>query len=192
MTDSLGRFTLGPLPPGTLKVVFGYGSNVANTMTATLQRGRTLRWTVVLNTDTDAVMLPPILVRAQGRGSRYALTGFYERLNRGWGSFYTPRDLQRLGSASLRGLLYESGVTLSCRFGECSAVDNRLGRYCPMTLYEDGFQSDAAQINRIRASDLAAIEIYRRSVEVPDAYQVAYGGMNSCGGVIAVWSRYLN
>ena len=61
-----------------------------------------------------------------------------------------------------------------------------------MTLYEDGFQSDPAQINRLRASDLAGIEIYRRSVEIPGAYQVAYGGLNTCGGVIAVWSRYLN
>lgn len=191
-TDSLGRFTLGPLPPGTLKVVFGYGSNVANTLTATLQRGRTLRWTVVLNTDADIVTLPPILVEAQGQGRRYALTGFYERMNRRWGRFYSPQDLQRLGSVSLRALLYESGVTLSCRFGECIAVDYRLGRYCPMTLYEDGFQSDAAQINRLRASDLAGIEIYRRSVEIPGVYQVAYGALNTCGGVIAVWGRYLN
>ena len=36
ITDSLGRFTLGPLPAGTLKVVFGYGEHVANTLTATL------------------------------------------------------------------------------------------------------------------------------------------------------------
>ncbi|HEX9279177.1 MAG TPA: carboxypeptidase regulatory-like domain-containing protein [Gemmatimonadales bacterium] len=192
ITDSLGRFTLGPLPAGTLKVVFGYGEHVANTLTATLPRGTTLRWTVVLNTDPEAVALPPILVEAQGRGARYALTGFYERLNRRWGVFYTPQDLQRLGSVTVRALLYGSGITLSCRFGECIAVDYRLGRYCPMTLYEDGFQSDAAQINRLRASDLAGVEIYRRSVEIPGTFQAAYGGLNTCGGVIAVWSRYLN
>jgi len=192
ITDSLGHFTLGPLPAGALKVVFGYGEHVANTLTATLLRGTTLRWTVVLNTDPDAVMLPPILVEAQGRGVRYALTGFYERLNRRWGTFYTPQDLQRKGSVTVRALLYESGITLSCRFGECIAVDYRLGRYCPMTLYEDGFQSDPAEINRLRASDLAGIEIYRRSAEIPGAYQVAYGGLSTCGGVIAVWSRYLN
>ena len=39
ITDSLGHFTLGPLPAGALKVVFGYGEHVANTLTATLLRG---------------------------------------------------------------------------------------------------------------------------------------------------------
>src|SRR5438034_5708882 len=159
ITDSLGHFTLGPLPAGALKVVFGYGEHVANTLTATLLRGTTLRWTVVLNTDPDAVMLPPILVEAQGRGVRYALAGFYERLNRRWGTFYTPQDLLRKGSVTVRALLYESGITLSCRCGECIAVDYRPCRYCPMTMNEDEIQSHPSHVNRPRPRDTADNDI---------------------------------
>ena len=192
MTDSLGRFALAALPPGTQPVLFSYRGQYSQELTARLKRGHVLRWTVVLNPDTEAIQLPPILVQGEGREWRFGLAGFYERRAKAWGRFYAYQDLERLGSLPLRALLGESGIWLRCSLGQCRAIDMS---QCSYAVYEDGWRSSAEDIDRIRVSDLAGVELYQRGSQVPMAFATTIGKGGypiTCGGIIAVWSRYLN
>ena len=194
-TDDLGHFALTSLLPVTQPVLFSHHGHYSQEMTARLKRGHVLRWTVVLNPDTDAVQLPPILVQGQGREWRFGLAGFYERRARGWGRFYAYQELERLGSLPLSALLGESGIWLRCSLGQCRAIDLS---QCSYTFYEDGWESDPADVRRIRVSDLAGVEVYQRGSQVPMAFASTYGGPLggyypiTCGGIVALWSRYLN
>jgi len=192
-TDVAGRFALSGQPPGNQPVLVSYRGHYSQELTARLKRGHTLRWTVVLNPDTEAVQLPPILVQAEGRNWRYGLAGFYERAGRGMGHYYTYEQLERRGSLPLRVLLEESGVALRCTVRGCVAV-NITGSTCAYRYYEDGFIMPFEDINGVRASDLAGVEIYSRGTRTPFEF-LGVGDLpyqNTCGGVIAVWSRYLN
>ncbi len=192
-TDAAGRFALSGQPPGNHPVLVSYRGHYSQELTARLKRGHTLRWTVVLNPDTEAVQLPPILVEAEGRNWRYGLAGFYERAGRGMGQYYTYELLERRGSLPLRVLLEESGVALRCTVRGCVAV-NYSGLPCAYNYYEDGFLTPFEDINRVRASDLAGVEIYSRGTRTPFEF-LGVGDRpyeKTCGGVVAVWSRYLN
>jgi len=66
---------------------------------------------------------------------------------------------------------------------------------CSYAVYEDGWRSSAEDIDRIRVSDLAGVELYQRGSQVPMAFATTIGKGGypiTCGGIIAVWSRYLN
>lgn len=183
-TDSAGRFVLRPVPAGEQQLRVVYRDRIEAIQNITLPAGRTLYVTVVIN--VDAVALPAIEVRATGAMSRYSLSGFYERRRLGFGTFYTYEDLERRGALALRNLLAEAGLDVRCTTRGCTVLSLRAGRYCAVPIYVDGWPVTADELNRIRADQLAGVEVYRRGLGAPSEYR---RGSDDCGAVL-VWSRY--
>src|SRR5207249_12179061 len=72
--------------------------------------------------DLDAVALAPIVVEARSIRAERSLAGFYDRKKRGFGRFYTFRDLERRRGWTLRSLLGEAGVQIRCGPADCLPV----------------------------------------------------------------------
>jgi carboxypeptidase family protein len=185
VSDSAGAFALAGLPPGRQTVRILYGDSLSYDRAITLKRGKTLTLSVLL--DVEAVELSPIVVEARSLLAERTLAGFYERRKWRFGRFYTLAELDRRRGLSLRTLLLESGVTVTCRFSRCFPLAGAAGDRCVMSLVLDGMRLPPDELETIRPDELAGVEVYKRGFEVPVEFQAPFGG--SCGAVL-LWSRY--
>jgi len=185
VSDSAGAFALAGLPPGRQTVRILYGDSLSYESEITLKRGRTLTLSVLV--DVNAVQLSPIVVEARSLLAQRSLAGFYERKKWGFGRFYTPADLDRRRALSLRTLLNESGVQVSCRRGHCVPLGRGVARGCVMALFLDGMRLPPDDIETLWVDELAGVEVYKHEVEVPIEFQTPSGG--DCGAIL-LWSRY--
>jgi hypothetical protein len=176
-TDSEGRFTLSPIPPGphTLLVrALGYHpATLELTLVPgqVLHEGFTLRQRTIALAELTVVAIPEPLGR---------LAGFYERRKIGRGKFITREDIDRrltnditdyfLGMAGVR--VNNSGV----RFLRCQRI----------AVYWNGvrLRGDAKDnLDLINPADVEAMEIYRGPSELP----AEFAGDN-CAAIV-IWSR---
>jgi hypothetical protein len=185
VSDSTGAFALAGLPPGRHTVRIRYGDSLSYDAEITLKRGKTLTLSVLL--DVDAVELSPIVVEARTWRADRSLAGFYDRKKWRFGRFYTLADLDRRRALSLRTLLGEAGVQVVCRVGSCLPLGGGgLGR-CVMSLFLDGMQVPAEEVDMIRLDELAGVEVYKHGIEVPIEFQTGFE--RDCGAIL-LWSRY--
>ncbi|WP_419162224.1 carboxypeptidase-like regulatory domain-containing protein [Candidatus Palauibacter sp.] len=115
------------------------------------------------------------------------LTGFVERLEKGFGTFFTPRDIinrsPRLPSDLLRGLPNVSIGRIEYGRATIYLGDGaRLG--CEPALYLDGMYQAGMQFDDLPREDLGAVEVYRREVETP----MEFMRTGSTCGAIVVWT----
>ncbi len=191
VTDSTGSFALQGLPSGRQRVRIRYGDSLAYEQDVTLRRGRTVTLAVLL--DVSAIELAPVVVEARSVRALRSLVGFYERKRLGFGRYYTAEQLEQRRGLDLRTLLLEAGIQVHCAFGECvpslltpSLSGGVPSGACVPALYVGGWRDVTDDVSRFRVEDLAAVEIYKRSVEVPFEFSQSFAG--GCGA-IAIWSR---
>lgn len=115
------------------------------------------------------------------------LAGFVERLERGFGTFFTPRDIvnrnPRLPSDLLRGLPNVSVGRIE--YGRADVYLGDGARFeCPPALYLDGMYQAGMQFDDLPKEDLGAVEVYRREVETP----MEFMRTGSTCGAIVVWT----
>jgi hypothetical protein len=158
-----------------------------------------------------AVPLDPIKVTAPAPSiSMNGLGGFEERRRLGLGLFIDSTELRRNEHVRLADLLARLGGVQINKTREAAIAVNlsRVGPYgerCPMSVIIDGamiYRSAGVQIHTkdpdphppppapdlnalLGTSDLVAVEVYRRTAEVP----IEFGGQNAACGVIVLWSR---
>ena len=185
VSDSAGAFAVAGLPPGRQTVRILYGDSLTYDSDVTLKRGKTLTLSVLL--DVDAVELSPIVVEARSLLAERTLAGFYERKKWGFGRFYSLADLDRRRALSLRTLLIESGVQVSCRLGRCLPLGGGVARGCVMALFLDGVRLSSDDLETLWLDELAGVEVYKHAFEVPIEFQTPFGG--DCGAIL-MWSRY--
>jgi hypothetical protein len=140
-----------------------------------------------------AVTLEGLVVQAErvAKEPKLVSTGFYNRLQRGLGRFITPGDIDEsvaLATADLfRGI---PGVSVN--YGPGGDIVTMIGAtgWCTPTMYMDGVRVVGGAIDLIAPLETVyAIEVYRRTVEIPIQYSaVRMGSAGSCG-VILIWSR---
>lgn len=185
VSDSAGAFAVAGLPPGRQTVRILYGDSLTYDSDVTLKRGKTLTLSVLL--DVDAVELSPIVVEARSLLAERTLAGFYERKKWGFGRYYSLADLDRRRALSLRTLLIESGVQVSCRLGRCLPLGGGVARGCVMALFLDGMRLPSDDLETVWLDELAGVEVYKHGFEVPIEFQTPFGG--DCGAIL-MWSRY--
>ena len=184
VSDSTGSFALVGLPEGRQTLRIRYGDSLSYEQDIDLKQGKTLTLSVLL--DVAATELAPIVVEAQTLSAERSLAGFYERKKSGFGRYYTLADLQRRPLGTLQALLFESGVRVRCRIGQCLALGTDGGRVCVMSLFLDGIRMPADYLNSARVDELAGVEVYKVAVEVPPEFSP--GVRRTCGAVV-MWSR---
>jgi hypothetical protein len=184
VSDSTGSFALVGLPAGPQTVRIVYGDSLSYEQTINLRRGKTLTLAVLL--DVAAVELNPIVVEANGLRAERSLAGFYDRRKWRFGRFYTLEELERRHTLSTHMLLLESGVEVRCGLGSCLPLGSSGARTCVMSLFLDGMHLPADQVDLIRPDELAGVEVYKHSSDVPMEFQFGIG--RGCGAVV-LWSR---
>lgn len=185
VSDSTGSFTLVGLRDGRQTVRIVYGDSLSYEREINLKRGKTLTLSVLL--DVAAVELSPIVVEAYGFRAERSLAGFYDRRKWRFGRFYTLADLERRHALSTHVLLLESGVEVRCRLGSCLPLGSSGARACVMSLFLDGMRLPADQLDLARPDELAGVEVYKHSSDVPIEFQ--FGLDRDCGAVL-LWSRH--
>ena len=182
-----GAFRFQQLPSGTYALVTRHLSFQTRRDTFRVPVSKSMEIRIPLA--AEPVELSPLEVSV--RSGWLVETGFYRRLNRGFGKFITPEELERRPLNSLtQALKTVPGVEFGRRCGargncrEAIRMSLSVGRNaCPVKYFMDGDEMHGTVTpTDISAQDLAAIEIYRSISETPPEF---YG---RCGSVV-MWSK---
>lgn len=185
ITDSLGNFHVPQTwaGPDTIEVRFiGYEPSKT---TIDLPANEQSRITLLLS--SSVVRVADLVVEVRQTRRARNLMGFAERRLKGFGEFFTPRDIRmrnpRLPSDLLRGL---PGVTIGrIQYGKASVFFGRgahLG--CPPAVYLDGVYQAGMDFDDIPAEDLGAVEVYKRITDTPMQFMRS----GSTCGTILIWT----
>jgi hypothetical protein len=197
VSDSTGAFALEGLPGGPQRLRIVYAGIETTERSVALKAGKTKRLAVLL--DVEAVTLDPIVVEGVYLDTRRDLAGFYDRKRRyaGFNRFYTREDIERLRPIRISQLLSRDGISQRCTFavGGCAPSQFSRGGYCRVAVFVDGMPFWEEGYDDLPMADVAAVEVYRGSLEAP--YQFAGAGFGSAGfmrqggtcGSVVIWTR---
>ncbi len=186
LTDSTGNFRIPQTwaGPDSLEVRFiGYEPSH---QPIDLVPDETTRVTLLLSQTVVRIADLTVEIRQTRRARN--LAGFVERMERGFGTFFTPRDVQtrnpRLPSDLFRG---EPGVQVGrMEYGRAPVYlgDGASGRRCPPAVYLDGVYQAGMQIDDLPKEDMGAVELYKRGTETP----MEFMRVGSTCGAIVIWT----
>lgn len=185
VSDSAGAFTLARLPPGRQTLRLHYGDTLSYDQDMTLEPGKALILAVLLDVAEDEPLAPIVVDTTSFRAWR-GLVGLYERKKAGRGRYYTPADLGRLRDVPLETFLSVSGVVLRCRQRHCVPLAFNGARRCVMALFLDAVLVPPEYLEVVRVSQLAGVEVYMQSIDVPAHFRSA--STQDCGATL-LWSR---
>jgi hypothetical protein len=184
VSGSDGAFQLPDLPAGDYRLSTSHLGFGTRTDSVRVEYGAIMIYTVSL--DPAAIALPPVTVDV--RVVALEQNGFYERQERGPGTFLTrsmwdsrgilvPSDILR----NLPGVRVGSG-----RFG--NVVYDRSS--CAFRYYLDGARVGATfQIDDIPAEWIEALEVYRGPAQVPGRFTMPTSTARANCGVIVIWTK---
>lgn len=141
-----------------------------------------------LRVQPAAVGLDPIRVSAPRTIPYLEGTGFYGRMRRGQGAYFSPRDLQRIpGAFPSQFLRRVAGVSVlhdgSIRI---RGITGFMGGPCSPTIVLDGMiLRDTSLDDAVPMNWIDAIEVYKGAATVPAQWR----DVGVCG-VIAVWTKH--
>jgi hypothetical protein len=186
ITDSTGNFRIPQLYSGTDTLEVRFLGYEASSTEVTLEPNETTRVTLLLSQTVVRVADLTVEVRRDRRSMR--LQGFLERREKGFGLFWTPRDIRarnpRLPSDLLRGL---PGVQVGrIEHGVANVYVGRGARGdCPPAIYLDGVYQSGLQVDDIPPEDLGAMELYRGVSDTPGEVMRTSG--RTCGAIV-IWT----
>lgn len=197
IADSTGRFRLPSVPPGPVSVEIRYlGFAPVDTSVRVPGDGGTARY--VFQLPVRPVELPDLPVAVEGEEPRPVskLSGFYRRMEAGYGTYFTRDEIRNSPGSDLHWVF--KGVpgieTEGCQTGNfrqpCRVVSTRTvgssyGRLCDVTYYMDGVPfPNAAGLDAIPRHNIVAIEVYSGGSETPPEFK---GRGGNCG-VVVLWT----
>lgn len=185
ITDAEGNFRIPRTWAGRDSVEVRFIGYEAGYTIIDLAPEQTTRVTLTLSSTVIRIADLTVEVRQTRRARN--LAGFVERMDKGFGTFFTPRDIinrnPRLPSDLVRGLPNVSVGRIEYGRAEIFLGDGaRLG--CPPALYLDGMYQAGMQFDDLPKEDLGAVEVYRRDIETP----MEFMRTGSTCGAIVVWT----
>lgn len=188
VTDSLGHFTFGELPPGIVRfVVRGVGFPVLRVAVA-LTRGESLSKVIELDSSSGgraAQSLPGVVATAP-RPPMPRFVDFERRRLTGRGQYLVREDIEKSGVSSLQGAMRGlRGVNIDCGGGSgCIIRMARAPMRCPPEyIIDERVDNTFGPDTPIR--DIEGIEVYTGPSDVPGEFAGRHAGC----GVIVVWTR---
>jgi hypothetical protein len=184
VSGSDGSFQLPDLPAGDYRLSTSHLGFGTRTDSVRVEYGAIMIYTVSL--DPAAIPLPPVTVDV--RVIALEQNGFYERQERGPGTFLTRSNWDSRGilvpSDILRNL---PGVRVSAgRFG--NVVYDRSS--CAFRYFIDGARvGPTFQIDDIPAEWIEALEVYRGPAQVPGRFTMPTSTARANCGVIVIWTK---
>lgn len=185
LSDRQGHFALPDVEPGLVEVRFARLGYAPRTAMLVVQPGRTAE--VAATMAVEPIELAPIDVTV--RSLDLERTGFYERADRGFGTYVTPQDLKTLQPLVVSdALLRIPGVqVVRDPVGDEAHLLSRRGvgaaqGGCTMPVYIDGVRMLEPDVNLFPVDAIAAVEVYQ-GAGTPVEY-----GADACG-VVLLWTR---
>lgn len=149
-----------------------------------------------------AIQLPGITVQAERRPLHLVREGFYDRRQRGLGSFLERDVIRRLGAAGdlcrvfdeLRGFnawspygrcVVSSGGSVGLRLTDGAGAAG-MSAGCPPTFLVDGASWDGEMVASLSPIHVEAVEGYRGVATTPGRF---IRGMGNPCGTILIWLR---
>ncbi len=192
LSDAAGEFRLEASGPGDFRLAasaLGYKPTIAASVLS-LPKGSSM--TLQFRIEPLPIEIGGITIEARSslfKEPNLVRNGFVDRLQRGFGRFITPVDVDRSPASSTSDLLARTGrVTTRYVLGGDRILMMGTRGYCSPTVYVDGFRVDLSDISIDVIApklDLEAAEVYRSAAEAPLRFG---GGMEGCG-VIVLWTR---
>lgn len=185
VTDSAGAFRIPRTHAGPDTIEVRYIGYEPSRTPIQLPPDQTSRVTLLLS--PTVVRVADLTVEVRGSRRSAKLAGFIERRERGFGVFFTPRDIRtrnpRLPSDLLRGI---PGVTVGrIVHGKAPVYLGRgAQRGCPPAVYLDGVYQSGLDVDDIPPEDLGAVEVYKGAADTPPEF-MRLG--RTCGAIV-IWT----
>ena len=186
LSNQQGRFTIRDVRPGLVVLRFARLGYAPRSATLVVQPGRTAEVGVALS--VQPIELEPVEVTV--RSLDLERSGFYDRANGGFGTFFTPGDLESrqpvVLSDALRGRVPGVRVVQDIIGGQAYLVGRRSASFgqgaCVLPVWIDGVRAFDANVDLVSTTAVAAVEVYQ-GPGTPAQY-----GMDACGAVV-IWTR---
>ena len=186
ITGADGQFVLQGVAPDTIQLlVRRIGYLPANVV---LEAKAGLRVELAVTLMPAVTELGTITVEGRKMDTRLWQSGFYQRAKLGWGTFFSPDELDHYG-ATLSSLVREvpSVRVVHGLYGSAVAYGpGNVGGSCPLMVFLDGvyirWAGDVGLDQLVNRQDVLAVEVYARATEVPSRLS-GYGGVSGSGGL---------
>jgi len=185
ITDSTGNFRIPQTWSGSDTIEVRFIGYEPSRTPIDLAPNETSRVTLLLS--QTAVRVADLVVEIRQTRRSRNLEGFLERMEKGFGEFFTPRDIvlrnPRLPSDLLRGI---PGVTVGrIQHGKAPVyigTGSRLG--CAPAVYLDGVYQAGMDLDDIPAEELGAVEGYKGITDTPMEFMRS---ASTCGAIV-IWT----
>ena len=181
-----GTFSLGEVPPGRYIMEIKHVAFTPRTDSLLVELGANT--TISAKLSATAIKLEPITIEV--RSLLLEMSGFYERLARGGGSYVQRKDIDRMMPLIPSDILRsQAGLRLERRrSGVGYIVTGRAG--CPVRYFINGARVGADfTIDDIPVEWIDALEIYRGAASLPIEFQLSSSDINAHCGVIVIWTK---
>lgn len=184
ITDSLGNFRVPQTWAGTDTIEVRFIGYEPSRTEVELAPDETSRITLLLS--QTVVRVADLVVEVRQTRKAQKLQGFIERMEKGFGTFFTPRDIRtrnpRLTSDLMRGI---PGVRVGRIEHGRAPVSFARGSLpgCRPAIYLDGVHQAGLDVDDIPAEDLGAVEVYKGITDTP----MEFMRTNDCGAIV-IWT----
>lgn len=183
VTDRAGYFRMDGIATGNHVLVVKYLGLETREVEFDLYPGELEQ--IALSLEARAVPVEELVVTVEPEVPVGKLVGFYRRMTRGPGHFITREEIVERGASQPTELLRRvPGLNVGAdRFGSAPVtMGRRTG--CVPEYFVDGARAPFFNIDNLRSADLAGIEVYRGTSEVPSQFR----SRSRCGAII-IWTR---
>lgn len=186
-SDDLGAFRLTDIATGEVRLAVRRLGFAPETLTVLVRTAGAA--SVSLSLERVSQPLPAVQVHGR-RDLTGPMAGFYERMERGHGRFFTQEQLDKQTSRRMSDLLRGiPGLRLEQRRGGAQSVRMRGSTVAPL-FWLDGVPMGMAELDldNFDPRTFAGIEIYSGAATVPVEFA---GGrtMTTSGGTVLLWTR---
>lgn len=186
VTPQDGKFKFSSVPPGSYQVEVQHVGYRAVSDSVRLQLGTNMDITARLA--PTAIPLEPLVVTV--RSLLLERRGFYERQQRGLGSYISREDFERRVPTYASDLLRSvTGIQLVRRNGGAGYAPVGRGSCAFRYILNGNRIGPGFEIDDIAAEWIEAIEIYRGPSSIPIEFAPMTNEARSSCGVIVIWTR---
>ncbi len=200
LTGPQGAFAFEAVPPGAYALgVRRIGYEVLSTPLEVGPDARSLD----VRLTPQAIPLDPLEVDVEGRPPRLSESGFYDRMDEGWGTFFEPEWIEANKAGFVRLADFMSRLQNRAPLSRCTSVPVYLDRrpvgradawgtsrarsINPEGTYRSAAGPPPTLLDELSVHDLGAAELYQPGAKMP---LWAWNPATMTCGVIILWSNW--